>query len=411
MNYSKDPQLYLTDSGIRLVHLRQPAAGVGIFGIAVRAGSADEDADKMGLAHLVEHTIFKGTARRSSWHIINRMESVGGELNAYTTKEETVIYSIFPTGNAARAVELIADLASASRFPENQIEREREVVIDEIMSYYDTPSEAVFDDFEDHIFKGCPLGHNILGYPETVAKLTSEDCRNFLRRFYTKDNIVAFYTGNLSAFSVEKLLNRYLSSLPEESIRANRAPNTATPFAKIEKKHIHQAHVVRGIATEGLYSSSRYAIGLLANLTGGPGMNSLLNVELRERRGLVYSVETSTTLFSDTGLMTVYFGCDPGDVALCSELCNKTFSSIAAGELSQRRIEQAKKQYIGQLAIAAENRENAIMAAARATLFRGHPTPMADTVSAISDVTAHQLAQIAALATTPSSLIFTSDAE
>ncbi|MDE6040837.1 MAG: insulinase family protein, partial [Muribaculaceae bacterium] len=152
MNYSKDPQLYLTDSGIRLVHLRQPAAGVGIFGIAVRAGSADEDADKMGLAHLVEHTIFKGTARRSSWHIINRMESVGGELNAYTTKEETVVYTSFPAGHLDRAFDLISDLVANSSFPTDEVERERGVVLEEIDSYLDTPSEAVFDDFDELVY-------------------------------------------------------------------------------------------------------------------------------------------------------------------------------------------------------------------------------------------------------------------
>ncbi len=403
---SKEPQLIQLQSGVRLVHLRQPGAGSGVFGVAVRAGSADERPGQFGLAHLVEHTIFKGTARRSSWHIINRMEGVGGELNAYTTKEETVVYSIFPTGNAARAIELIADLAVNSRFPENEIEKEREVVIDEIMSYYDTPSEAIFDDFEDRIFASSPLGHNILGYPDSVAKLTSADCRAFLRDYYTKDNLVAFYAGNLSPAAVGRMVDRHFDALNERCVRRTVAPHNISPFRLDSPRPIHQAHVVRGIPCGGIFAPDRYAVSLLANLTGGPGMNSLLNVELRERRGLVYNVETSTAMFSGCGLMTVYYGCDEADLDRCADLCDRTFARIADGDLTPRRLEQAKKQYIGQLSIAGENMENAIMSAARATLFRGAPTPMSDTIAAIRAVSAPDLAAIAAHAANPSTLTF-----
>ena len=406
MATTKDPQLIQLSSGVRLVHLRQPGAGLGVFGIAVRAGSADERAGEFGLAHLVEHTIFKGTIHRSSWNIINRMESVGGELNAYTTKEETVVYSIFPTGNAARAIELIADLACNSAFPEKQIVKEREVVVDEIMSYYDTPSEAIFDDFEDHIYAGTPLGHNILGYPETVEKLTSEDCRNFLLDFYAKDNIVVFYAGNLSGTSVGKMVDRHFNSLNEHCNRREVGPVEVKPFVLTQKKPIHQAHIIHGVATGGIYSHDRYAVGLFANLIGGPGMNSLLNVELRERRGLVYNVEASTAMYTAGGLLTVYYGCDPEDVPQCTMLCKRTFERIADGELTTRRLEMAKKQYIGQLAIASENMENAIMSAARATLFRGNPLTQSATIDNIMGVERSAIIELASQAANPSTLSF-----
>lgn len=403
---NKDPQLILLQSGVRLVHLREAGAGLGVFGMAIRAGSADERPGEFGLAHLVEHTIFKGTARRTSWNIINRMESVGGELNAYTTKEETVVYSIFPTGNASRAVELIADLACNSAFPEKQIEKEREVVVDEIMSYFDTPSEAIFDDFEDQIYAGSPLGHNILGYPETVSGLTSGDCRAFLRDFYTKDNIVVFYAGNLSASTVGRMVDRHFAPLGECCSRRTAGNSPAKPFVLNVQKPIHQAHVVRGIATGGIYCPERYAVGLFANLTGGPGMNSLLNVELRERRGLVYNVETSTAMYTSGGLVTVYYGCDPEDVEQCGTLCDRTFARIADGGLTPRRLEMAKRQYIGQLAIAAENMENTIMAAARATLFRGEPTAQSATIDGIMAVGRGDIIALAEAATNPSVLTF-----
>lgn len=405
-----EPEVLVLDGGLRLVHIHQRSAGAGIFGLTVRAGSADECHGEEGLAHFVEHTLFKGTARRSSWHIINRMEAVGGELNAFTSKEETVVYSIFPSGNAPRAIELIADLTINSRFPDKELEKEREVVIDEINSYRDNPSEAIFDDFEVYAMSPAPTAHNILGSLSGVRRLTSADCRDFLRRNYRSENIVAFYSGPQTSAHIAQLVSRYFEALPrgaKEKVFSETETYGVNRFSRTETMRIHQTHAILGCGGPGLLDSRRHALALFANIVGGPGMNSLLNVELRERRGLVYSVEASTAMFTDCGLLTVYFGCDREDLDACRRLCIDVFHNIADGNFSARRLEQAKKQYLGQLAIAFENRENRIMDAARAVLFRGTLSSYACIRDAINAVTPDDIVSLAVPMCEPSELIFT----
>lgn len=405
-----DPVILTLPGGLRLVHIHQRMAGAGIFGIAVGAGSADDGAGNEGLAHFVEHTIFKGTLRRSSWHIINRMETVGGELNAFTTKEETVVYSIFPSGNAPRAIELIADLAVGSQFPDHELDKEREVVTDEINSYRDTPSEAIFDDFEEYAFAGSSLSHNILGSPDSVRHLSGADCRRFLSDNYRRRNVVVFYSGPQSAAHIEALVGRYFAGLPEGD-KINRRSDDGVSFHSFDRTEVldgHQTHAVLGAVGPGLLNPNRHAMSLLANIAGGPGMNSLLNVELRERRGLVYSVEASTAMFRNCGLMTVYFGCDADDLARCRRICSKVFGDIADGRFTAQKLEKAKKQYIGQLAIASENMENRIMAAARAALFRNEAPGFGAAAGAIHDISIDQIRIIAESMTNASALVYTS---
>ncbi len=405
-----EPEVVEFDNGLRLVHIHQRGSGAGIFGISVRAGSADELPGEEGLAHFVEHTLFKGTARRSSWHIINRMEAVGGELNAFTSKEETVIYSVFPSGNAPRAIELIADLTINSRFPDKELDKEREVVIDEINSYRDNPSEAIFDDFEVYALSPAPTAHNILGTPAGVRKLTSADCREFLRRNYRSENIVAFYSGPQTLCHIAQQVSRYFDALPrgaKECVVSENLRYDVARFNRTEIMRIHQTHAILGCGGPGLLDIRRHAMALLANIVGGPGMNSLLNIELRERRGLVYSVEASTAFFADGGLLTVYFGCDRHDLDECRRLCVDVFRSIADGNFTERRLELAKKQYLGQLAIAFENKENRIMDAARAVLFRGALSSYNHIRDEIKGVTAEHLAALALPMCEPSSLVFT----
>lgn len=405
-----EPILTTLPGGLRLVHLHQRSAGSGIFGISVRAGSADEKQGKEGLAHFVEHTIFKGTQRRSSWHIINRMEAVGGELNAFTSKEETVVYSIFPSGNAPRAIELIADLAANSQFPTHELEKEREVVIDEINSYLDTPSEAIFDDFEEEAFNGCALAHNILGNADSVRKLTGADCREFLADNYRSGNIVAFYSGPQSQAHIESLVEKYFALLPQgdKNGTTNNSEVKYNVFDRTRRLDIHQAHVVLGTQTPGICDAGRHAVSLFANIIGGPGMNSLLNVELRERRGLVYSVEASTSVFTTCGLITVYFGCDAEDINRCRDICTRVFRNIADGKFTERHLAKAQKQYLGQLAVASENRENRIMAAARAASFRGEISDLGMTTDAINSVSVNDIQALANKMAEASALIFTS---
>lgn len=402
-------QIITLSSGLRLVYIQHHGVGAGIFGITVGAGSADEGPTTYGLAHLVEHTIFKGTLRRRPWHIINRMEAVGGELNAFTTKEETTVYTIFPQGAAARAIELVADLAINSQFPEAELDKEREVVIDEINSYRDTPSEAVYDDFEDMVYAGTPLGHNILGSAETVAAFGSKDCRDFLHRHYTVGNTVVFYSGPQSPNHIADLVERCFEGLPHGAEKKQTAANVfTTKSAEVTIDGLHQSHVVLGIEVDSLYGDGRYADGLFSNLLGGPGMNSLLNVELRERSGLVYTVESSLTRFTSSGLMTVYFGCDPDDTARCLDLCRRTARKLAdtpAGTL-ERRLDRAKRQWLGQLAIGSENRENRIMGAARALLQTGRIITDAEATEHIQTIKAGQIKSRAEALLSPATLIF-----
>lgn len=387
---------HTASSGLRMVHLHVPRAVVGYCGAAVRVGSRDESADKYGLAHFVEHTIFKGTARRSSWHIINRMETVGGELNAYTTKEETVVYSAFPAGNLNRAAELIADLVCNSRFPKKELDKEREVVADEIDSYLDSPSEAVFDDFEELIFVGNPLAHNILGSRETIENFDSAVCSDYLSKWYVPENTVVFYAGRQSSAQVFALFEKLFESYKGESPETNRiVPAVLEPFEEFKKIDSHQCHTVIGTRFGGMFSPDGHAQALLTNILGGPGMNSLLNVALRERRGLVYSVEASTAIYSDSGLLTVYYGCDPDDNVKCKKLVEDTFARLSEGYLNSRRLDAAKKQYLGQLIIASENLESRILSIARQTLFRGRATVGQEVKEAIVAVTPDKIASLA----------------
>lgn len=365
-------------NGMRCVHLSLPRSRVGFFGVAIRAGSRNEDTSSGldGLAHFVEHTIFKGTERRSSHHIINRMEAVGGELNAFTSKEDTVVYTAFPRGNLSRAVELVADLVLNSRFPEHELDKERQVVEDEINSYLDSPADAVFDDFEDLVFEGTPLGHNILGSKKSLHKLSSADCRRWLDSFYVPERIVAFYAGNIGRDRLADYLERYFVWPRHDGTSIHAAANLVSYSGKGSDvvRHIrgnHQAHVVIGKVLPRLDDRRRIVMSLLCNILGGPGMNSLLNIDLREHRGLVYNVEMSLSSMSDCSLATVYFGCDESDRTTCHSLVTERIGAIAAEGMSARALSAAKKQYLGQSVLAAENAENRIIAIARATLFRG----------------------------------------
>lgn len=386
--------------GLRLVHIHNRGAGAAIFGVDILAGSRNETPDTYGLAHFVEHTIFKGTTKRKAWNIINRMESVGGELNAYTTKEETVVYSVFPSGHTSRAVELISDLICNSTFPNAELDKEREVVMNEINSYLDSPSEAVFDLFESELFRGTPLAHNILGTEETVARLSTDDCRNFIDAYYTAGNMVAFYAGPMGFDSVAIQINRHFSSLKSAKPSNNPDNGISTPSigrnTTRQSVGSHQAHAVLGITAPPVNSRERYAYSLFANIIGGPGMNSLLNVVLRERRGLVYNVDASAAFYTDTGTLELYFGCDNDSLARCLRLIDNTMKRLADGtELSPAKLDRAKKQYIGQLAIAAENRENRIMSEARTALLLGMPLSYELTRENIREVSMEQLKSVA----------------
>lgn len=404
MDKSEQEYYYATLSGgLRVVMHHRPGSVAEHCGVAVRAGSRDESPEHYGLAHFVEHTIFKGTLRRRAWHILNRMERVGGELNAYTTKEETVVYTTYPAGYMERAIDLVADLVENSQFPTTEIDRERQVVADEIDSYLDIPSEGIFDDFDELMFAGSPLAHPILGSRESIERLTSDVCRRYLDLYYRPDNMVLFYSGPEKPDRVIRVAEKCFSSgkrqIPSSAtvMSASEAIPDVPPRADVVREiGSHQAHTVLGTRIHDMYSPKRYATALLTNILGGPGMNSLLNVALRERRGLVYTVDASTALLSDAGLFTVYYGCDADDVERCRRIVEGIIERQATDLMTPRRLEEARRQYIGQLTLASTNTEQRALNMARATLLRGRVIPSAENLEAIRAITPAALRDVAA---------------
>ena len=383
-------------NGLAMVHVATMSQ-VAWCGLAVNAGSRDEDEGQYGLAHFVEHTIFKGTLHRRSWHILNRMESVGGELNAYTTKEGTMLYSVFPEQHLKRAIDLLADLVQWSVFPQEELDRERDVVLEEAASYRDTPSDAVFDDFEDLMFVGSQLGHNILGVKEDLERLTSEDCMRYLKTLYVPTNMVFFSVGPERPERVFSMVERYFGAMSHSVAERHRSvPPTVAPFKQVIEIGTHQAHTVVGARVPDRNSPLRYAVMLLNNILGGPGMNSLLNVELRERRGYVYSVESTLTLLSDCGWISIYLGCDPDDVRSSMRVIDRITNRLSNELLPERRLDAYKRQYCGQLVVAADSAEFLAMNAGRGLLYRGKVATPDETIARIQAVTPEDIAQAAA---------------
>lgn len=395
---NQDIQICTLTSGLRVAY-RRDSSEVEYFGASINAGSRDDPEGMKGLAHFVEHVIFKGTLHRRAWHIINRMESCGGELNAYTTKENTVVYSAFPAGNFKRAAELIGDLLSDSVFPESELAKERDVVAEEIAQYRDMPSEAVFDDFEDLIFRGSPLGYNILGDADSLQTFTSDICRRYLERHFTPSNMIVFYSGRESPDRVLKFIDKTFAGLStgEGLTTTSRSMPPVVPrFSELRCLGNHQSNTVAGARIPGMFSAERWRWSLLTNILGGPGINSMLNLEMRERRGLVYSVEASSSLLTDAGLFTVFFGCDSAETHKCLGIVNRVLDKVASGALSNRFIRAAKRQYIGQLTLAADNHENSVLSMARAVLHYGDVLPRSEVIVRIESVTPQQISEAAA---------------
>lgn len=396
----------VTPQGLRLVCDWRKDSAVEYVAAMIDAGSRDDPQGCEGLAHLVEHTIFKGTSRLKSSTIINTMERVGGELNAYTTKELTAVYSVFPAGHARRAASLIAELITDSQFPEAELEKEREVVIDEINSYLDIPAENIYDEFEDLAFAGTPLGHNILGTEASVRAMTPADCRSHLDRLYRAPSVVVAYSGPMAPDRAMRMLEHAFASLPADPVAEHRAPaEVVAPFHSRRSVDLHQANVVIGAAAPSLTDPDRFAMLLLVNMLGGPSMNSRLNVALREQRGLVYSVDAWVNMYADTGLAAIYFGCDKKDVSRCRRLVEREIARLQDAPLSERALGMAKRQYIGQMTVAADNHESRLLALARQMLHYGCISTPARQAELITAITAGQLRAAAHRLSASSTLI------
>ena len=387
--------IHTLSNGLRIIH--EPSSSkVAYCGFAVDAGTRDEAENEQGMAHFVEHLIFKGTRKRKAWHILNRMENVGGDLNAYTNKEETVIYSAFLTEHFGRALELLADIVFHSTFPQNEIEKETEVIIDEIQSYEDTPSELIFDDFEDMIFRNHPLGRNILGRPDLLKKFRSEDAMAFTSRFYQPSNMVFFVLGDFNFQKIVRQVEKLLVDLPLVTVENQRTiPPLYVPEQLVVHKETHQAHVMIGSRGYNAYDDKRTALYLLNNILGGPGMNSRLNVSLRERRGLGYTVESNLTSYTDTGAFCIYFGTDPEDVDTCLKLTYKELKRMRDVKMTSSQLMAAKKQLIGQIGVASDNNENNALGMAKTFLHYNKYESSESVFRRIEALTAEGLLEVA----------------
>ena len=386
---------YTLPNGLRIIH-EPTLSKVSYCGFAIDAGTRDEAENEQGMAHFVEHLIFKGTEKRKAWHILNRMENVGGDLNAYTNKEETVVYAAFLTEHLERALELLGDIVFHSTFPQHEIEKETEVIIDEIQSYEDNPSELVFDDFEDMIFRNHPLGRNILGKPDLLRSFRTEDVLSFTRRFYQPGNMVFFVQGQYDFKKIVRLAEKHLADVPAVTVDNQRVPPPLdVPERLVVSKDTHQAHVMIGSRGYNAYDDKRTALYLLNNILGGPGMNSKLNVSLRERRGLVYNVESNLTSYTDTGAFCIYFGTDIEDMDTCLKLTYKELKRMRDVKMTSSQLAAAKKQLIGQIGVASDNFENNALGMAK-TYLHYHKYESSEVVfKRIETLTAEQLMEVA----------------
>lgn len=384
-------------NGLRVVAERS-TGNVAYIGVLTNAGSRDDGAGLDGLAHFVEHTLFKGTASRNSWQISNRMESVGGELNAYTTKEEIMLYTNAPAGYERRAVELLADLVEFSEFPAAELDRERGVILEEIHSYSDNAAYAVFDEFDELFFTGSGLAHNILGYADTVKDIAGRDALAFRRRHFVPDNMVAYCMAPSDPMKNIALIDRYFGHLEgchKESDRTK--PGVNPVFDETRDRHNHQANVLLGTPIFDGRDPRRYALILLANYLGGPAMNSRLNRELRDKRGLVYTVETNIALYSDAGAYQLYFGCEPRNVNKCIRIFRRELDRLASDRLSDRMFNAARQQLCGQLLVSGDSRENQAMACAKTLMRYGEVRDNSYATRCLMDVTADDVREIAAM--------------
>ena len=386
-------------NGLRIIHL--PSTSQVVYcGFGINAGTRNELPGEEGVAHFCEHTTFKGTERRRALTIINCLETLGGELNAFTNKEDTVYYAAILKEHFPKAVDLLSDIVFHSQYPQTEIDKEIEVICDEIESYNDSPAELIYDLFENIIFNGHPLGHNILGDAEQLRTYKSETAKSFTQRFYTPRNAAFFAYGDINFNSLVTMLKKATKGFGEQNPIIGDADIVAplpvyTPLTRCIDKGTHQAHVMIGNRAYSVHDERRIALYLLNNILGGPGMNARLNLSLRERNGLVYTVESTMVSYSDTGVWCTYFGCDPHDVKRCLQLVNKELQRVMEKPLTTSQLNAAKRQIKGQLGVACDNRESFALDFGKSFLHYGWEKDITDLFKRIDILTADNIQQVA----------------
>jgi len=386
-----DPETCTLPNGIRLVHrpVSSPVAHTGIF---IHAGTRDEAEGERGIAHFIEHTIFKGTRKRSVYRILNRLENVGADLNAFTTKEDTCIYASFLSAYYDRALELYHDIFFHSVFPEKELEKEKQVIIDEIRSYMDTPSEQIMDDFEDLVFRDHPLGHNILGTAGSLKKITQEDIFRFIRETYRYDRIVIASIGNISFPKLTRMVYKYFNRPQEPGRGRERQANlNYYPTEKRVKKKILQVHCSLGGPAFSFADDRRIPLALLNNILGGPILNSRLSLALRERNGLTYHNESNYVPYTDTGIFSIYFATDPGLFERALSIVFRELKRLREKKLNPVQLHTIKKQLTGQMAIGQESNLSVMLAMGKSFLVQGRFDSFELLTRRIESVTAEQL--------------------
>lgn len=389
------PQIIELPNGLRLVYLQKPSP-VGHFGVTILAGSRYETSEEEGLAHFLEHCIFKGTKKRRAFHVLSRLDSVGGELNAYTTKEEICFYASFTNQHTTRAVELLSDITHNSVFPEKEIEKEKEVVLDELNSYLDSPSDRIFDDFEAKLFKGHSLGGNILGNETTIRAFSREALQKYVGKFFTAKNMVVSYVGDQSLHRIKKLVEQYFGETPTTVL-----PNDFVDFKEKNsfKESVqlanYQVHALVGGIGPGYNKESRRGMTLLTNILGGPALNSRLTLSIREKYGYSYSVEANYTPYMDVGFWTIYLGTDQKNLYKSLNLVQKELKILREKKMGVLQLNRSKEQLKGHIALSLEGNSGLMLGLGKSLLMFNQIDTISDIYSEIDKLTASELLEIA----------------
>lgn len=381
-------------NGIRLIHLPSTSS-VAHCGVVINTGTRDEFPNEHGMAHLLEHMAFKGTHNRKAFHIIGRIEDVGGEIDAYTTKELTCFYTSFLNRHYKRTLELLSDITFNAVYPERELEKEKHVVLEEIQMYNDSPSELIFDDFEEAIFSHHPIGRNILGTPESVQAITRTDIRAFRNRMYNTDQMVICSVGNIKPEKLVKWGQVYFENHPESKRENFREPvGGSKVFTQTVEKYTNQAHCITGIEAYHHAHEKRHTLRLIANLLAGPAMNTRLNREMRENKGLVYHVETFYTAYSDSGLLGIYFGTDKAKIDKSLNTIRKELKKLRDQKAGTLQMSRARNQLMGQVAIASENSSNRMLAMGKNMLFFNTSNTVKEIIDRIDRITAEDVLEV-----------------
>jgi len=389
-------QIIQLNNGIRLVH-KHTEAYVAHLGVVINAGSRDETESEFGIAHFIEHTLFKGTTKRKAFHLLSRMENVGGEVNAFTTKEETCIYTSFMPTYYGRAAELLSDVCFNATFPEKEIEKEKEVIIDEINSYKDEPHEEIYDEFEEHLFQGHELAHNILGSQDSVKSFSRADIKQFTAKHYIYNNIVICSVGNIQFNKLINIIQKYFSDTAnEQALQSHRERFISyKPFNIIKEKAVSHTHCLMGCEAYSSNDNKRITLMLLDNLLGGPAMNSRLSLQIREKYGYSYNIGSGYTPFSDTGVFNIYVSCDNGNIYRTIDLINAELKKLRDIKLGTLQLTRAKSQMMGQIAISFESNLNEMLSIGKSLIIFNNVDTLEKVFSRINAVTSENIIEIA----------------